>query len=178
MLRGAGGVSSDQSTARAAFLLGTTLGALASALVLLLPARLSQLGVPTPARVGLAASVVLGLAVVELTGRGGSLPQNRRQVPAAQVRADRVLGPMSFGFEMGTSVRTFNTTVGPYLVLAVVALGAPLAVVAAGLGFGLSRGIVPYLPLGPGSLGSLRRISLAVAFGAAIGLVLVVLANR
>jgi hypothetical protein len=74
---------------------------------------------------------------------------------------------------MGTSVRTFNTTVGPYLVLAVVALGAPLLVLAAGLGFGLSRGVIPYVSLGAASIRGLPRIALAVAFVAAVGLVLV-----
>jgi hypothetical protein len=172
VLRGAGGVSSEQSTARAAFLVGATLGALATAVVLLLPTRLLDLAVPLDVRMALAAALVAGLAVVELTGRAGSLPQNRRQVPSAQVRADRILGPMSFGFEMGTSVRTFNTTVGPYLVLAVVALGAPLVVLAAGLGFGLSRGIVPYLPLVTTSIRGVRRISLIVAFACATALVL------
>jgi hypothetical protein len=68
---------------------------------------------------------------------------------------------------------TFNTTVGPYLVLAVVALGAPLLVLAAGLGFGLSRGVIPYVPLGAASIRGLRWIALTVAFVCAVGLVLV-----
>ena len=62
-------------------------------------------------------SLVL-LVAVQLRGAVDRLPQSRRQVGLGVVRSDDVDGPMQFGFELGTGVRTYATTVGSYVLLA------------------------------------------------------------
>lgn len=85
-------------------------------------------------------AVVLVLAIPELAGRRLPLPQNARAVPQQIITADVVGGPLQFGFEMGTGVRTFMPSGVPHMVAAGVLLtGSPLVGVLAGLGFGLGR---------------------------------------
>lgn len=98
---------------------------------------------------------VLPLAVIlvaELIGRPLRLPQNRRAVPQNIIPQARVRGPLQFGFEMGTGVRTFMPTSLPHaLVVAVLAIGGPVPGLLAGLGFGLGRTAMTLLRSGSGA---------------------------
>ncbi len=68
------------------------------------------------------------------------LPQNKRLVPEHVHRHGRVFGPLQFGFEMGTSLRTYTPSALPHAAALMIALWAgPLAAVLAGVGFGLGR---------------------------------------
>jgi hypothetical protein len=100
--------------------------------------------VPAIVRVAL---LVLGLAVLlgfELAGRPLNLPQNRRLVPQSVIPRANVEGPLQFGFEMGTGVRTFMPTALPHaLVLTVALLGGVAPGLLAGLGFGIGRALMP-----------------------------------
>lgn len=100
--------------------------------------------VPEPGR----RSVVLGsVAVVlafELAGRPLHLPQNHRQVPQSITARATVDGPLQFGFEMGTGVRTYMPTALPHaLLLTVLLIGGLGPGLVAGLGFGLGRALMP-----------------------------------
>ncbi|MEU7894083.1 hypothetical protein AB0B45_14600 [Nonomuraea sp. NPDC049152] len=80
----------------------------------------------------------------ELAGRPLSLPQNRRLVPQDVIPRSEFGGPLQFGFEMGTGVRTFTPTALPHaLVLSVVLVGGLGPGLLAGLGFGLGRALMP-----------------------------------
>lgn len=71
------------------------------------------------------------------------LPQNARLVPESVFRHGRFFGPLQFGLEMGTGVRTYVTSGLPYAALVLVALlASPVAAVAAGVGFGLGRSLM------------------------------------
>ncbi|WBB70081.1 hypothetical protein [Micromonospora sp. WMMD812] len=86
-------------------------------------------------------AVLLGF---EVAGRPLSLPQNRRAVPQTIIPQADVSGPLQFGFEMGTGVRTFMPTALPHaLVAAVVLVGGVGPGLAAGLGFGIGRALMP-----------------------------------
>lgn len=84
------------------------------------------------------------IAVIELTGHGGRLPQNRRLVPQTIIRRRDSAGALQFGFEMGTGVRTFIPTALPHGLVVLVLLQTTTigTAVAAGLGFGLGRALV------------------------------------
>lgn len=82
----------------------------------------------------------------ELAGRPLRLPQNRRAVPQQIIPRSDVDGPLQFGFEMGTGVRTYMPSAIPHaLVLAVLLVGGLGPGIAAGLGFGLGRALMPTL---------------------------------
>lgn len=74
------------------------------------------------------------------------LPQNRRLVPQTVFGRGRIRGPLQFGFEMGTGLRTYISSTAPY----VLALAVPLlarsigAALLAGAGFGLGRSVLPW----------------------------------
>lgn len=103
------------------------------------------LGVVVPLGVRLGVAVVLlgVLAVFELMGRADRLPQNRRLVPPTIMAADADAGPLQFGFEMGTGLRTFAPSALPLATVVVALLWAPggLEWLALTLGFGLGRSL-------------------------------------
>lgn len=72
------------------------------------------------------------------------IPQNARQVPErVQLRGPRY-GALQFGFEMGTGLRTFMTSVLPHAIALCALLFLPTAdAVLAGMGFGAGRAAVP-----------------------------------
>lgn len=75
------------------------------------------------------------------------LPQNARQVPERIVDSGPRWGAFQFGIEMGTGTRTFMTSAQPHLLflgVLLVASASPLVAVAAGVGFGLGRTLVPF----------------------------------
>lgn len=100
--------------------------------------------VPAVPRSWLAAVILAVMLGFELAGRPLNLPQNRRLVPQDVIRRADVEGPLQFGFEMGTGVRTFMPTALPHaLVVIVVLLGGLGPGILAGLGFGLGRALMP-----------------------------------
>ena len=116
------------------------LGALATAAGLLLVGSLLRLAVPAVALRWMLLAAVVALVARELGLVRFWLPQNKRLVPEHVNRHGRVFGPLQFGFEMGTSLRTYTPSALPHAVALTVALLAdPLTTVLAGAGFGLGR---------------------------------------
>jgi hypothetical protein len=128
---------------RAAFCGGLFLGAISTAFALLLVGSLVRLAAPPSVwRWGLAGVVAL-LAMRELGLLRFPLPQNRRLVPEFVDRHGPVLGPLQFGFEIGTSMRTYTPSALPHATaLAVLLLAGPVAAVSAAAGFGLGRSLM------------------------------------
>ncbi len=126
--------------ARYAFCGGLLLGALTTAFVLLVAGSLVRLAAPPVVwRWAVAGAVVL-LALRELGVLRFWLPQNPRLVPEYVHRHGPTFGPLQFGFEIGTSVRTYTPSALPHAIaLAILLLAGPLAALAAGAGFGLGR---------------------------------------
>jgi hypothetical protein len=126
--------------ARYLFCTGLVFGALTTALGLLLVGSLVRLAAPDVAwRYALAAAIV-ALTLREVGVLRFWLPQNKRLVPEHVNRHGRVFGPLQFGFELGTSVRTYTPSALPHAAALTVALIAgPLGAAAAGVGFGLGR---------------------------------------
>lgn len=128
------------------FTVGLVAGGVLSATVLWLLSGLAT-PVPWPLRRGL----VVGVAVVAVLRDLGvvrlRLPQNAWQVPQHVLQGGGMGGPLRFGVELGTGVRTYVSATAPYvLALALLAGGpGPVAAVLAGLGFGLGRAATPAL---------------------------------
>lgn len=132
---------------------------------------------------GIVGIVIVWVAVVELGWLSLGWPAARRQVPSAVVGKGSRLGPLQFGFEMGTGVRTFMPTPLPYVALAPLVLATGFGVAAAiGLGFGLGRAAMTvtryYHPVSPDQwdtllekyLPSVRLASWLLASAAALAL--------
>ncbi|MFD1939565.1 MULTISPECIES: hypothetical protein [Nonomuraea] len=124
---------------------GLMLGALVSGAVVGAVAGIASV-VPEPVRLWTLLPVVSVIMSFELIGRPLSLPQNRRLVPQDVIPKAEFEGPLQFGFEMGTGVRTYTPTALPHLLVAVVVLAGGLgAGLLAGIGFGAGRALMPYL---------------------------------
>ncbi len=167
----------------AAFCAGLIVGGVLSAAVLLVVGSLLRVPVPVPVR-WLVVAATLGLTL--LVERGVldlRLPENRRLVPESVFRLGRYLGPLQFGVEMGSGVRTYLPSVLPYpAAVAVLLLASPAAALCAGVGFGLGRSLmtVSHLRYGPDGAWDLEWLRhgrrLALATGAAFLACLLVLA--
>jgi hypothetical protein len=128
------------SRSRFSFCVGLLLGALATAAGLLLVGSLLRLAMPAVAIRWMLLAAVVALVARELDLVSFWLPQNKRLVPEHVNRHGRVFGPLQFGFEMGTSLRTYTPSALPHAVALTVAfLASPLATVVVGVGFGLGR---------------------------------------
>ncbi|MEQ4302461.1 hypothetical protein ABNF97_13880 [Plantactinospora sp. B6F1] len=126
--------------ARYFFCTGLVLGALTTALGLLLAGSLLRLAAPETVWRYVLAAAIGALALREFGVLRFWLPQNKRLVPEHVNRHGRVFGPLQFGFEMGTSMRTYTPSALPHAAaLSVALLAGPLGAVAAGIGFGLGR---------------------------------------
>lgn len=100
--------------------------------------------VPSAVRVAAVVAVVVAVVAREASGRPWRRLQNRRLVPQDIVARGQVEGPLQFGFEMGTGLRTFSPSALPHLLLFLVVLAGGLAEgLAAGAGFALGRALVP-----------------------------------
>ncbi|MEV6104304.1 hypothetical protein AB0M28_06245 [Streptomyces sp. NPDC051940] len=107
------------------------------------------------------------------------VPENKRLVPEQVQHRGRVLGPVQFGFEMGTGMRTYSPSALPHLVLLGIVLVVPFTgAVAAGAGFALARWIMPMASIGHGGDGDWedrwrthrRLLAVATALATATGL--------
>lgn len=74
-----------------------------------------------------------------------NLPQNKRLVPHEVLTKGPVAGPLQFGFEMGTGLRTFLPSASPHLVAASILLAPAEFWVATvvGMSFGIGRFLLP-----------------------------------
>ncbi|GAA4972355.1 hypothetical protein GCM10023334_097420 [Nonomuraea thailandensis] len=125
------------------FSTGLMLGALLAGLVTGALGGLASI-IPETARLWLLAPIVVVIMLFELAGRPLSLPQNRRLVPQDVIPRADFSGPLQFGFEMGTGVRTFTPTALPQLLVLVIVLAGGLGPgLLAGLGFGVGRALMP-----------------------------------
>lgn len=127
-----------------------------------------------------AASVLAVVAVVVLLREAGlvrlPVPENARLVPETVRLRGRVRGPLQFGFEMGTGMRTYSPSALPHLVLLAVLLVMPLpGALAAGAGFAAARWLMPVISNAHSADGSWGRIWMAhhraIALATALGTV-------
>lgn len=122
------------------FLTGAVLGASATASGLWVASGLFE---PVPAssrRVAL--FVVVGsLAILRARGAFKWLPQAERQVPPSVFYQDTRAAALAFGFELGTGVRTYVSSLGPYVIGFSVLLLRPdfATAMLVGFGFGIGR---------------------------------------
>lgn len=125
------------------FSLGLMLGALMAGLITGALGGLASV-IPETVRLWTLAPVVVIILLFELAGRPLSLPQNRRLVPQDVIPRADFSGPLQFGFEMGTGVRTFTPTALPQMLVLVIVLAGGLGPgLLAGLGFGVGRVLMP-----------------------------------
>lgn len=126
--------------ARYFFCGGLVLGALATAMGLLVVGSLVRLAFPVSVWRWVLGAAVVALVLRELGLVRFWLPQNKRLVPEHVHRHGKAFGPLQFGFEMGTSLRTYTPSALPHAAaLAVALLAGPLAAILVGVGFGLGR---------------------------------------
>ena len=124
------------------YLLGTTSGALLTAVVLwVLSGFVEPLGEALRVAVLTAGAVFIVLCKHGPLARFVSLPESRRQIPAEVFGGSLIRGAFRFGLELGTGVRTYVPSPAPYIlllavVLARLTLGDALLV---GVGFGVGR---------------------------------------
>jgi hypothetical protein len=99
--------------------------------------------VPLWCRLAIVGSALCAVLLRELHVVAFTLPENRRLVPETVFRLGRHLGPLQFGLEMGTGVRTYLPSALPYVGgLAVMLVASVPAALCAGVGFGLGRGLM------------------------------------
>ncbi len=129
-----------RGSARRYFLSGLVLGGALMGLLLGSVGALAGAILPRWLSLGvwlLAAAVIAG---AELAGKRLPLPQNARAVPQEIITSGTVSGPLQFGFEMGTGVRTFMPSGVPHIAaIGLLLTGSPLIGLVAGVGFGLGR---------------------------------------
>ena len=115
--------------------------------------------VPAAPRIWLATTTLAVMLGFELAGRPLNLPQNRRLVPQDVIRRADVEGPLQFGFEMGTGMRTYSPSALPHLALAAVVLVVPLPVApAVAAGFAAGRLAMPVMSNGWSDDGSWTEV--------------------
>lgn len=126
-----------------AFVAGLLAGGMITAAALVVVGSLLRAPLPSPAR-----WAVVGIALIAVLLRqsgvlGFTLPESRRLVPETVFRLGRHLGPLQFGLEMGTGVRTYLPSGLPYVgaIAVLMAASVPPALFA-GAGFGLGRALM------------------------------------
>ncbi len=126
-----------------AFCAGLVCGGALTATVLLVAGSLLRAPLPDFVRWAVVAAA-LGAVLLRETGVWSfRLPENRRLVPDTVFRLGRHLGPLQFGFEMGTGARTYLPSGLPYVAAVAVALTASVAAaLCAGAGFGIGRALM------------------------------------
>jgi hypothetical protein len=126
-----------------AFCAGLLAGGAVSATVLVVVGSLVRVPIPPLVRWAVVGVVLVAVLLRQAGVLSFVLPENRRLVPETVFRLGRVLGPLQFGLEMGTGVRTYLPSGLPYVGAATVLMTAslPLAL-SAGLGFGLGRALM------------------------------------
>jgi hypothetical protein len=128
-----------------AFAAGLVLGGVLTGCGVLLVGSALRWAAPAPA---IAVASLVWLAVItarELNVLRFALPQNARLVPDTVFRHGPVFGPLQFGLEMGTGVRTYLPSGLPYVALVLVAgFATPMTAVVTGAAFGLGRAAMTF----------------------------------
>src|SRR5919198_5663269 len=129
-----------------------------TALVLVVVGSLVRAPVPPPARLAVVGLALIAVLLRQLGVLRFTLPENRRLVPETDFRLGRHLGPLQFGLEMGTGVRTYLPSGLPYVgaVAVLMTASVPLAL-CAGAGFGLGRALMTASSLRYGTDGGWDR---------------------
>ncbi|GAA2841672.1 hypothetical protein [Crossiella cryophila] len=128
-----------------AFAGGLLLGGVLSAFGLLVLGSVLRPLLPTVVLAGLVTGWLITLVLREFGLLRFPLPQNARLVPETVFRHGPVFGPLQFGLEMGTGMRTYVTSGLPYAALVLLALFAsPLTAVLTGLAFGAGRAVMTF----------------------------------
>ncbi len=98
---------------------------------------------PEPERLGIMITFGGGLVAYDLCVARVRLPQAARQIDARVFANDRRRAAVRFGFEYGTSLRTYVTSAAPYLLLlGLVTLSlSPVLTILTGTAFGLGRSL-------------------------------------
>ncbi len=125
----------------AAFVVGAVLGGATLGAVLGVIGMVPSLVLGDAVSLGIVGVVAVAATVFEYTGR--SLPSVPRQVDEDWLNQYRgwVYG-IGFGFQLGAGVLTYITSAAVYVVLAAALLvGHPVAAIAIGVAFGLTRGL-------------------------------------
>ena len=105
--------------------IGLLIGALGIASVGAALGGVVQGMVPRPARLAMIGILAAIVVVREAIPASLRIPENRRLVPEHISAHGRVLGPLQFGFEMGTGVRTYSPSALPHLLFAALVLVVP-----------------------------------------------------
>src|SRR5829696_8443987 len=125
---------------RYVFCLGLVLGGATATAALLVVGSLVRVPLPSSWRMALVAAVAAVVALREFGVVKLRLPENKRLIPEHVDRHGRFFGPLQFGFEMGTGMRTYLPSGLPHSLAVAVALLATLpTALAAGVGFGIGR---------------------------------------
>ncbi|WP_246843255.1 hypothetical protein [Allokutzneria sp. NRRL B-24872] len=126
-----------------AFCAGLVVGGVLTAAGLVVVGSLIRAPLPDAARWAIVAAALVPVLLRDFGVLSFALPENRRLVPESVFRLGPHLGPLQFGIEMGTAMRTYLPSGLPYIGGLVVLLVAswPLAV-CAGVGFGLGRALM------------------------------------
>lgn len=135
----------SQRAALGALTAGLALGGTAVSMSIWLLSGLGRALPPQPTRWGLVGAAVAALARDFGVVRFG-LPENRRLIPQSVFRRGPLIGPLRFGFELGTGVRTYLPSTTPYLLaLALVVMPPPWPVaILTGTAFGVGRSLTPW----------------------------------
>jgi hypothetical protein len=139
----------------AAFCVGLIAGGALSSTVIVVVGSLVRMPLPPWSRLAMVGLALCAVLLRELHVVTFTLPENRRLVPETVLRHGRHLGPLQFGLEMGTGVRTYLPSGLPYVgALAVLFFASVPAAVCAGAGFGLGRALMTTANLRYGQDGS------------------------
>lgn len=96
-----------------AFLCGTSLGGMITATALWMASGLLE-PIEASVRTIFLICCVSALSILGARQRLDVLPQARRQVPQSILYGDKRVAAFGFGFALGTSMRTYVSTVAPY----------------------------------------------------------------
>jgi hypothetical protein len=126
-----------------AFCVGLIGGGALTTSVLTVLGSLLRPALPLPARWAVVGVALCAVLLRQVGVVSFALPENRRLVPESVLRFGRHLGPLQFGVEMGTGVRTYLPSGLPYVGAVLVLLLASVpAALCGGVGFGLGRALM------------------------------------
>ncbi|MCP3802564.1 hypothetical protein NLX83_25155 [Allokutzneria sp. A3M-2-11 16] len=126
-----------------AFCAGLVVGGALTATGLVVVGSLIRAPLPDAVRWSIVAAALVPVLLRDFGVLSFALPENRRLVPESVFRLGPHLGPLQFGIEMGTAMRTYLPSGLPYIGGLVVLLFAPLPLgLCAGVGFGLGRALM------------------------------------
>ena len=119
---------------------GLVLGSCLVAAVAVVLGGLVQSLIPAAVRIALLGTATLIVLLRELQLIEFPVPQRRRLVAENVTRRGPTAGPVQFGFEMGTGMRTYSPSALPHLLLLAMVLALPPAwSFAAATGFAAAR---------------------------------------